>query len=1009
MFRKKAFAFAHVVGLKDVILVSLLAHAGVVAAAEPAASTLYAFEQPSQGLAESLEAIARETSTSVLFEPGAVRGRTAHAVSGRLSAFDAITAALQGTGLSAELMKDGAVVVRPASAPGGASGVPTSNVPARTPAAEIVPGTTAAALAGAKLAEAGGGAEGSPGAPRDETIELTRVEITGSRLKRVDTDGPAPVNVYTRKDIEQSGQPNLERFLAGLDEVSVASGEGGFGATLGQGTVQLRGLPLGTTLVLINGRRVEAVGSSAGNFFNLNLIPMAAVERVEVVPVGSSAVYGGDALAGVVNVILKKSVDGYAVSANLGAGRGFGGGGLSLTTGRQDANGSYLLLGAYNRSSPLSMADRGFFHDADYRRFGGDDARSDDCTPGTVSSTSGANLPGLNASLAGIPRLAAGQTPQVSDFVASSGITNLCSRYVNGEGYPLVYGEETLALHGAAEHRIAGSWFAFGELTFARERTASMDDGLLLSDVTVPASNPYNPFGEAVNVTSVLGPDNGLQGLKRQSRFTRALAGVRGALAGDWETELTLSTVRDNDSDQTIAADIDSTALDAALAATSPAAALNPFTTGRAASSDVLRGIWSDVDRQSHGRKDQVSALVRGSVLRLPAGEVETVVGAESAHDRYDVSIPAQFTEVHDGRHSAAAYGELRAPLLNAGVPGNTWNVAALTLAARRDRYSDFGSANTFQSGLELRPLHSLLLRASSATSFKPPTLQETHVTERAFPAGVFGLVDPARGGEAITAGTVLRTTNTELEPEHGHATSFGAVWEPEGSLGTRFSATHWQVRINGLIAILLPQTALNNEALFPGVITRGPSVDGQPGPVTTIRLTEANFGRVDAAGTDLEASYAWRSVLGRWSAAVGGTRTNDYRVLLVPGAATEDRLGRRFDDFWAPRWKSHVSIALDAGAWSLGLTSRYLGQYKDEGSSERRLGAYWMHDLSASLDLKKCWPGLVAAVKGASLSLSVANLTNRQPQFVETFPYYDITQADWRGRYVTTRVSVDW
>ena len=67
------------------------------------------------------------------------------------------------------------------------------------------------------------------------------------------------------------------------------------------------------------------------------------------------------------------------------------------------------------------------------------------------------------------------------------------------------------------------------------------------------------------------------------------------------------------------------------------------------------------------------------------------------------------------------------------------------------------------------------------------------------------------------------------------------------------------------------------------------------------------------------------------------------------------------------------------------------------------------MHDLSASLDLKKCWPGLVTAVKGASLSLSVANLTNRQPQFVETFPYYDVTQADWRGRYATTRVSVDW
>jgi len=101
------------------------------------------------------------------------------------------------------------------------------------------------------------------------------------------------VNVYTRKDIEQSGQPNLERFLAGLNEVSASAGEDSLGATLGQDTVQLRGLPLGTTLVLIDGRRVEAVGSPSANFFNLNLVPMAAIERIEIVPVGSSAVYDG--------------------------------------------------------------------------------------------------------------------------------------------------------------------------------------------------------------------------------------------------------------------------------------------------------------------------------------------------------------------------------------------------------------------------------------------------------------------------------------------------------------------------------------------------------------------------------------------------------------------------------------------------------------------------------------------------------------------------------------------
>lgn len=999
MSRKKSKSAAHLPVLVPAVLAALLAHGGGAGAAEPPPPPQYAIEEPAQPLAAALQAIARETGTSVLFEPRTVRGRTAHAVSGRLSALEAITAALQGTGLTADLMKDGAIVVRAPAAPGA---VPASASSGAIPA-----------LAASAEAASGADAGDKPvvDASRDEAVAMAKVEITGTRLKRIALEGPTPVNVYTAKDIEKSGQPNLERFLAGLNEVSASAGEGALSTPLGQGTVQLRGLPLGTTLVLINGRRVEAVGSSSANFFNLNLIPMAAVERVEVVPVGSSAVYGGDALAGVVNVILKKSLDGYALAANLGSGRGFGTGGISLATGGSDVRGGYLLMGSYSRSTPLTMAERGFFQDADYRRFGGPDARSRNCTPGTVSSVSGANLPGLNSSFAAIPQLPAGQTPQLSDFVPTAGSAHLCNRYTNGNGYPLLYGEEALALHGTAEHRMGGSWYAFGEFTLGKDLMAAKDNGLALTNVTVPASNPYNPFGQDVKVTTVLGSDNGLQGLARQTRFERALMGVRGDLAGDWEAEVSLSTVRDHGSAQTLAYDVDGAARTAALAASSPAASLDPFTTGRAASDDVLRSIWSDSDSTNHGRKDQIGGLVRGSVLQLPAGPMEAVLGAEASRDRYDVEIADEQLALHGSRSSSAEFGELRVPLLNAGTgtTGSGWNLAALTIAARHDRYSDFGSANTYQTGLELRPFRSLLVRASSATSFKPPTLLETHVDDVAYPAAVFGLRDPARGGEAITSATVVRSTNTGLQPERGRANSFGAVWEPDGGLGTRLGATHWQVHINGLIAILMPQTALDNEAQFPGFVTRGPSVGGQPGPVTSIKLAEVNFGSVNAAGTDMEAAYGWHGPLGRWIAALGASETNEYEVLLAPGAARQDRLGRRFSDYWAPHWKSHASIDLDAGAWSLGLAGRYLGQYKDAGTSERRLGRYWTYDLAGSLDLKKCLSSVGGSLKAATLSLTVANLGNRQPQFVGTYPYYDVTQADWRGRYVSTRVSVDW
>lgn len=979
--------------------------AGLSSAVEPPQSARYAVEQPSQTLAEALKAIARQTSTPVMFDADTVAGRVSRPVSGRLSPIEAINTALQGSGLTTERMDNGAVLVKrgplPASAP-ASSGARLVSTSVRSD-----PPSSASQHSGedAKAANNPTFQIGEQARPE----ELTRVEVTGSRLRRVEVEGPAPVNVYTRQDIEKSGQPSLERFLSTLTEVSMSAGEGGFGSTIGQGTVQLRGLPLGSTLVLINGRRVQAVGSSSGNFFNLNLIPMAAVERVEVVPMGSSAVYGGDALAGVVNVILKKAIDGLSLSAKLGGGRGFDDGSLSLAWGGKDVDGSFLVMGSYNHSSPLSLRDRAFLSDADYRRVGGADERTGYCAPGTVSSVSGLNLPGLSSSMAAIPDVKPGQTLSPLDFQATAGQQNLCNVYASGGGIPLVHGYETFALHTLGERRLLGSWTAFGEVTVAKERMHAGGLGLLFTNVLVPAANAFNPFGVDVRVTSALSAENGSQGFSRQTRFTRLLAGVRGELGAGWDAEVTASTVNDRSQSQSWNYTRNTAARTAALASSSPATALNLFTAGNAANDEVLRGIWSDRLRESSGRKDQLGGNVRGTLLDLPAGPVEAVFGAEVARDRFQVAATVG-SQAHEYRRSASAYGELRAPLLRGSDAGTRrWDLLALTLAGRRDRYNDFGSASTYQAGLEVRPSRTLLIRASSADSFKPPTMPQMNVTETVFDAASMQLVDPARGNAPITSGSVVSSTNKGLGPERGTARGVGAVWEPEGGQGTRLSAMHWQVRIRDMIATLQPQSALNYEALFPGFVTRDPGVNGQPGVVTSVRYTDVNFGRLDTSGTDLDAAYGWRTDEGRWTVAAGATHTREYRVMLAPGALVEDRLGRRFEDFWAPRWKGRLSLGLDAGAWNLALMSRYLGRYSDSGTNPRALGNYWLHDFGGSLNLKKAWPALVSDFKAATVGLTVSNLADRAPQFVESSPHYDYTQADWRGRYVSVRVSLDW
>lgn len=986
----------------------LLATAPVVLAAEPLAAARHLIEQPSQALAKSLRAIARQTGVSVLFDPGVVQGRVAKAVSGRLSAAEAIGRALEGSGLVADVMRDGAIVVKPAAAPAGTA--PAASPRSPVVGAEVPPARGESAPV--RLAQAPtqpGAAVGGP-APAEggeRTASVQRIEVTGSRLRRVTAEGPVPVNTYSREEIERSGQPTLERFLSSLNEASVSQGEGSFGQTTGQATIQLRGLPVGSTLVLVNGRRVQAVGSSSGNFFNLNLIPMAAVERVEVVPVGSSAVYGGDALVGVVNVILKKSIDGVSLDARLAGASGTEDGGISLSAGRRSEEGSWLLLGSYRKATPLTQSERSFFNDADYRRLGGPDTRARNCTPGTVTSTTGTNLPGLGATEAGIPTTADGTPLTPASFLPTAGQPNLCNTFSRGKGAALVHGAEQLALHAMGERMISTDWSLFGELTYVDDRLQAEEGGIALNSVLVPASNRYNPFGVPVRVTSRLGPENGATGFERDTRYARVLAGLRGQLTAEWDAEATISLSRDDGQRRRLNADVNVAARNAALASAVEGEALNPFATGRAATDDVLGRIWTHNVRGNHGRKEQVTAFARGPLFELPAGPVEALIGAESARDTYSTQITGDVS-ITDSRRAHAAFGELRLPLLRAGEGASGWTAAALSVAARHDKYSDFGVASTYQAGLEFRPARTALIRASAATSFKPPTLVQTNVDDATFDIEEFSLVDPARGNEAVTGGQVLRTTNPSLGPEEGKAFAMGVVWEPQGWEGSRFGVNAWQVKIDGLIALLWPQITVNNEAQFPGFVTRGPSVGGVPGPIERVLWAEVNFGRVQTSGIDFEASHGWRALGGRWDLGASATWTRRYDVVIAPGAPKQSRVGKRFADYWAPEWKGRVSLGYSAGAWQLGMTNRYIGSYEDAGTSSRKLGGSWVHDIAGGLDLRRL--GLsMAGIKRASLSASILNVLDRKPEFVGTSPYYDVTQADWRGRYLSVRLSADW
>src|SRR5690606_39222821 len=212
-----------------------------------------------------------------------------------------------------------------------------------------------------------------------KATEFDDVVVVGSRLGSSPVQSAMPVKVITRDDIDRSGAGSISQILSYLSEVPINNNEdralAGLsalteGANTNSTTIQMRGMPRGTTLVLINGRRAgDSPGFSSSGFFDLSTFPLAMVERIEVLPAGSSAVYGGDALAGVINVVLRKDASGLELRWRRDAADGYGGSQFSAMWGRSWSRGAMTVSGNWSKQSALYNHERSITADMDFQRF----------------------------------------------------------------------------------------------------------------------------------------------------------------------------------------------------------------------------------------------------------------------------------------------------------------------------------------------------------------------------------------------------------------------------------------------------------------------------------------------------------------------------------------------------------------------------------------------------------------------------------------------------------------
>ena len=826
--------------------------------------------------------------------------------------------------------------------------------------------------------------------PRPESGET--VIVTGTRLRPAAAASAQDLHVYDRERIERSGRATLADFLATVPEAALLSNESTFGAT----TIRLRGAREGSTLILVNGRRTQATTGSAAliGFFDLNTIPLSMVERIDILPTGSSAIYGGEALAGVVNIVLRSNFTGADLSVGYkGADStdeklAFGG------VGWRGERWSASAMASYADRSSLSNADRDITANSDMRRFGGPDLGSPffAATP-TIYSVSG-NLPGLNAPFAAVPAGSPGVGLRPADFAATAGTqhTGSFNHY------------QDALLNAVRKGFFASAEYHLGAVDFFAEVLASRFDfegattpSALLQTV-VPASNAFNPFGADVRAAGVI------RGVEPLARFTfsdtlvRPVLGARGhANAWDWEASLLGSRDRGG---QHIYGQPNAAALTAALASSNPATALNPFIDGPMGSPALISSIFRDTNDVSwKGTSAILNAFARGPLLHLPAGPVDAVFGGE--YERSSLT-----RTMDQDRTAKAVFGEVRVPLLGSvRANGSRREVLTLQGAARRDNYSDFGGKTTGQAGLEFRPADSLLLRGTHATAFKPPNLYNlaAPVTTALFP-----LTDPLNGGRSVVA-LATQGGNPDLQPTTSRSGTLGAVWSPSQVRGLNVALTAWTLRIDNAVTLPSLQYIIDNEAQYPGRVVRGPATNaGAPGSILTVDGSFINFGTMKERGWDGSIDWTFDTNAGRFTPSAAATYFTKFSGAATPGGPEVDRLARaNRDGVFAPRVKAIVSSGWEpVPAFKAWLAGRYVGRYYDYVPT-RTLGDFWYFDASIEIDVEKAAARPRGSLGGLRVIVSGTNLADKLPTWSTHFRGYDVYNYDLVGRTIFVRLQL--
>lgn len=969
----------------------------------------YSFELPEQDLASALRAYAKVTGQQVAFDGEHVRGRRSTPVIGSYSADGALSLLLRDTGLTVRQASQGVLIIEDA------------NRTASLNQAEL--STRSDALDDAKKKKA----QEAP-----DTIV-----VTGSHIRGVDTTVGSQVISIGREDIKSAGHATVRDVFEALPQNFGGGATGELSMDAGSRsdqtygtTINLRGLGSVATLVLINGRRLPATGAS-NNITDVSIIPVTAINRIEILPDGASAVYGSDAVAGVVNFILRKDFEGLETTARYGAavpGR-FEEYQFSAAAGHKWQSGNVFLAYEFTHRDRIRATDREFSRSSDFRAKGGGDRRSIYANPGNIIN------PSTSEVLFAIPPGQNGQNLTADQLLPPS----QANRYERAEAIDLLPRQKLHSVYGTAFQDISENLEFFAEGRFSKRK---FNNRQLPSSVVLRVT-PENPFyvdafgnNQPIHVAYSFHRDGPTDIRTGTVRNYAATAGFNLSHGDDWQTEAWASYVKEK-SNRAYDGAVHYGEVVAALNETDPAKAFNPLGEGSNTHPDVIARIYTNsADTRIEGAVRQANIVTTGSLLKINDEDVRFAAGLDGRIEKFSSTLIVRQKRDSDlsvKRRVGALFGELFVPVITESNNITGLNKLVISASIRHERYKDKSmrpvrqNRDSLQStdprvGILWSIVDGFNVRASYGTSFRAPGL---HLLTRQNSVGTVSLPD-LTSPSGTTFAMVVGGATDDITNETSDTFTTGVELQPTSN--TNLKLNYFKIEFKNQVNEVNIPTALTDPS-YAVLVTRNPDLQQlteacsladpnmlltTPTNCTTPGIVQAiidararNFNSTIAEGFDFSASQRISAgQAGNLILSLNGTYIANYKNAISPRGQLISRLNTpsnpvdlrfRGSIAWMPSDSTTISTYIN-----------YTDNYRDP-AADRKIASNTTVDLTATHNFGR-ERGYI--LRDLAVTFAVTNLFNDSPPFYEnaaTALGYDPANADASGRVVAVSLSKRW